>query len=215
MPTASLRLALLATAFALPGVVLAQAPAPSAAQAPAASVPPKGASAPSMSKSANPPATNAAKASAAPAGAASSAAPSAPATAAPAAQASGDANARGGKKSKSSKSATGAPGATGTANAVPAAANGSPPPKSARAKEGTSGGKTVGMQRAFADLQTTGEFNTYRDKAQAVKTVDECRSLMEDTRKQLESRAKAQNKPINVDIDKACATAKERKGLTG
>lgn len=190
MPTASLRLALLATAFALPGVLLAQAPAPAASPAPSASAPPKGPSAPKASKSATPATPATAAAGAAPSGAATGAAPSG-----------------GSKRNKSSSNAQGAAGATGSAGGAPA--------KSARSKEPSGPPKTVGMQRAFADLQTNAEFEAYRDKAQAVKTVGECKTLMEETKKQLEPRAKAQNKPLNVDIDKACSTAKERKGLTG
>lgn len=199
MPTASLRLALFATAFALPGVLLAQAPAPAAPPAPSASAPPKGPSGPAVSKSATPAASTTGTPGAAPAG-------SAPTGAASTGAATGTAPSGTGKRNRSSSNTQGASaGATGTAGGAPTKSTGkkyAPP---------TLGG---GMGRAFADLQTTAELDAYRDKVRAVKSVSECKTLMEDTKKQLEPRAKAQNKTISVDIDKACATAKERRGLS-
>jgi len=72
-----------------------------------------------------------------------------------------------------------------------------------------------GMQRAFQDVQTSEEFAAYREKVRSLKTVGECKALLESTRRELEPRAKAQNKSIDVDIAKICQTAKERGRLTG
>lgn len=69
------------------------------------------------------------------------------------------------------------------------------------------------MNRAFFDLQTNEEFEAYRTKARAVKSVSECKALMEATKKQLEPRAKAQQKSVDVDIGKTCETMKERRHL--
>lgn len=72
-----------------------------------------------------------------------------------------------------------------------------------------------GMQRAFSSFQTKEELAAYREKVRAIKTVSECKTLMESTRKALEPKAKEQNKTIDVDIDKICNTGKERGRLTG
>lgn len=202
MPNVSIRLAVCATAFLLPGVLMAQTPASSA---PAAQVP-KPSSAPAGAKAADAanPAPSAGKA---------------PASAAPAASPGREGTPRSSRRVRTGdapKDASAAGGAK-AAPANPGSAPGGAAAQNRGSRNEANAGKPkeVGMQRAFADLQTTGEFDAYKDKAKSVKTVGECKALMEETRKQLEPRAKAQQKPINVDIDKTCAIAKERRGLTG
>jgi hypothetical protein len=72
-----------------------------------------------------------------------------------------------------------------------------------------------GMQRAFLDYQTKEEFGVYKEKATAVKTYDECKSLLESTKKDLEPRAKAQNKAIDVNPTAVCDRAESNGRLTG
>ncbi len=86
--------------------------------------------------------------------------------------------------------------------------------------KGTGGGARPrphggGMGRAFEGYQTKEELAAYREKVRALKTVSECQALMESTRKEMEPRAKAQNKTIDVDIAKICETSKERGRLKG
>jgi len=130
---------------------------------------------------------------------------------------------------------------TGRSNYMPANPDASPivpgqPPKSRAGNVGSQGnaqspaggqgngakgggrGKTdprpIGMGRAFKSLQTQDEYAAYSVKAKAVKTYPECRALLETTKKELEPRAKAENKPMTVNPTEICDKAKERGRLT-
>ena len=72
------------------------------------------------------------------------------------------------------------------------------------------GNRPIGMGRAFQDLQTKEEFTAYSAKAKAVKTTSECKALLESTKKELEPRAKAENKTIAVNTTEICDKAKSR-----
>lgn len=89
-----------------------------------------------------------------------------------------------------------------------------------QAPKPTAGGKRKpqggqGMARAFADVQTNEEFEAYSAKVKAVKTVDECKALMESTKKELEPRAAAEKKPLTVDPTEVCNRAKSRGRISG
>ena len=75
--------------------------------------------------------------------------------------------------------------------------------------------RPMGMGRAFKNLQTQEELAAYSVKAKAVKTYAECRTLLETTKKELEPRAKAENKPMTVNPTEICDKAKERGRFTG
>lgn len=66
------------------------------------------------------------------------------------------------------------------------------------------------MGRAFEDLQTKEEFTAYQAKAREVKTYSECKALLESTKKELEPRAKAENKPITANPTEICDKVKAR-----
>ncbi len=76
------------------------------------------------------------------------------------------------------------------------------------------GKRPAGMGRAFKDLQTQEEYAAYSAKARNVKTHGECKVLLETTRKELEPRAKAENKPISINPTEICDSAKSRGRLT-
>lgn len=95
-----------------------------------------------------------------------------------------------------------------------AAANGANPAK-ARGDRDTKAGGKGGMQRAFRELQTPEEFSAYQAKAKNVKTVAQCQALIDGTKKELEPRAAAQSKKIEVDSGDICNRAKERGRLEG
>jgi hypothetical protein len=78
-----------------------------------------------------------------------------------------------------------------------------------------SANRPIGMGRAFQDLQTKEEFTAYSAKVKAVKTYSECKALIETTKKELEPRAKAENKPMTVNATEMCDKAKARGRLKG
>lgn len=211
MSTVSIRVATLATILALPGALYAQAPAPAATPAapPAASTPPSGAAA---ARPENPPGMTP------PAADQASGAQGAP-NASGAQGATGDGSGQNRRKRRHGNFMPANPDATPV---LP----GQAPTASGGASAQGAGSRTVkadgahrvpsgGMQRAFQSFQTKEESYAYRDKVKAVKTVSECKALLESTRKEMEPRAKAQNKTINVDIDGICNASKERGRLTG
>jgi hypothetical protein len=103
------------------------------------------------------------------------------------------------------------------AGAVNAAGAASQPPGGADkgSRKGKGGKKRpAGMGRAFKDLQTQEEYAAYSAKVKSVKTYGECKSLLETTRKELEPRAKAENKPISINPTEICDSAKSRGRLT-
>ena len=103
----------------------------------------------------------------------------------------------------------------GAANAAGAGTAGQPPggaEKGSRKSKGSQ--RPAGMGRAFRDLQTQEEYAAYSAKAKNVKTYGECKALLETTRKELEPRAKAENKPISINPTEICDSAKSRGRLT-
>lgn len=101
----------------------------------------------------------------------------------------------------------------GAANAAGAA--GQPPVGAEKgSRKGKGSKRPAGMGRAFKDLQTQEEFTAYSAKVKNVKTVGECKALLETTRKELEPRAKAENKPISINPTEICDSAKSRGRLT-
>ncbi|MBK7331329.1 MAG: hypothetical protein IPI87_02545 [Betaproteobacteria bacterium] len=87
------------------------------------------------------------------------------------------------------------------------------PPGGVQAGSGK-GKRPAGMGRAFTSLQTQEEYAAYSAKARNVKTHGECKALLETTRKELEPRAKAENKPISINPTEICDSAKSRGRLT-
>jgi hypothetical protein len=81
-------------------------------------------------------------------------------------------------------------------------------------REGKGGKRRTGMGRAFTNLQTQEEYAAYSAKARNVKTHGECKALLETTMKELEPRAKAENKPMSVNPTEICDSAKARGRLT-
>jgi hypothetical protein len=152
----------------------------------------------------------------APGAAAAAPAASAGAPAAPAAQGSAPSDKEKKRKSRRVTTGSGQQGTApaGAASAASASPGVAPAPDEKRADRKPMPAKEVGVQRAFADFQSDREFDAYKDKVKAVKTVGECKALMGETLKQIEPRAKAQQKTLEVDIDKACAKAKEFRGWT-
>ena len=106
----------------------------------------------------------------------------------------------------------GAPG-PGGASATPGAG-----PQGGKGGKGATkgkGGQGGGMGKAFQDFQTKEELAAYTTKVHAVKTYDECKSLLETTKKELEPRAKAENKTINVNPTEICDRVKARGRVKG
>ena len=92
---------------------------------------------------------------------------------------------------------------------------GGQPPGGVEAGSGKGKGKRpAGMGRAFTNLQTQEEYAAYSAKARNVKTHGECKALLETTMKELEPRAKAENKPMSVNPTEICDSAKARGRLT-
>jgi hypothetical protein len=101
--------------------------------------------------------------------------------------------------------------------AVPPAA-GAQAVKPERAKERRAsemGGSGRQLQNAYADLMTPEEMAAHRAKVKKTKTYAECKTLFEATGKDMEARAKAQNKPISATPTEICDKARERGRLTG
>ena len=113
------------------------------------------------------------------------------------------------KEAAAAKGAAGA--ATGTGAAQP------PADGAARSAKGGRQSGPVGrsLQNAYADLMTPEEQAAHRTKVKAMKTYDECRSLFEATNKEMEVRAKAQNKTLKASPAELCDRAKERGRVTG
>jgi hypothetical protein len=71
------------------------------------------------------------------------------------------------------------------------------------------------LQNAYADLMTPEELAAHRAKVKGVKTYAECRTLFDATARDMEARAKAQNKTIKATPAELCDRAKERGRVTG
>lgn len=112
-----------------------------------------------------------------------------------------------GQSPKQSRAQAGAVNAAGAAGQPPGGAD-----KGSR--KGKGGKRPAGMGRAFRDLQTQEEYAAYMVKVKSVKTHGECKGLLETTRKELEPRAKAENKPISINPTEICDSAKSRGRLT-
>jgi hypothetical protein len=76
-------------------------------------------------------------------------------------------------------------------------------------------GNTRQLQNAYADLMTPEEMAAHRAKVKKTKTYAECKALFEATDKEMEVRAKAQNKTVKATPAEICDRAKERGRLTG
>ena len=107
-------------------------------------------------------------------------------------------------------------GAGQSQSGAQAGAAGLPPGGADQGSRKGKGGKKrpAGMGRAFKDLQTQEEYAAYSVKVKNVKTYGECKALLETTRKELEPRAKAENKPITINPTEICDSAKSRGRLT-
>jgi leucyl aminopeptidase len=71
------------------------------------------------------------------------------------------------------------------------------------------------LQNAYADLMTPEELAAHRAKVKKTKTYAECKALFDATGKDMEARAKAQNKTVKATPTEICDKAKERGRLTG
>ena len=75
--------------------------------------------------------------------------------------------------------------------------------------------KGRGLQNVYADLMTPEELAAHRSKVKQTKTYAECKALFEATGKEMEARAKAQNKSVTSTPTELCDRAKERGRLAG
>ena len=112
-----------------------------------------------------------------------------------------------------------ADGVTGVAAGAATGTGAAQPPADGAARS-AKGGRQSGpvgrsLQNAYADLMTPEEQAAHRTKVKAMKTYDECRSLFEATNKEMEVRAKAQNKTLKASPAELCDRAKERGRVTG
>jgi hypothetical protein len=123
---------------------------------------------------------------------------------------------QGGSAKRSGQGAPGQSQSGAQAGAANAAGTAGQPPGSAErgSRKGKGGKRPAGMGRAFKDLQTQEEYAAYSAKVKSVKTYGECKALLETTRKELEPRAKAENKPITINPTEICDSAKSRGRLT-
>ena len=71
------------------------------------------------------------------------------------------------------------------------------------------------LQRAYADLMTPEELKAHRAKVKQTRTYAECKALFEATGKEMDARAKAQNKTVKNTPTEICDSAKESGRLTG
>ena len=129
-------------------------------------------------------------------------------------------------KDRASRRTTTAPtGKTGAPTGTPgiAAVPGATPPGGAQAakpqrmerRANDVGGSGRQLQNAYADLMTPEEMAAHRAKVKQTKTYAECKSLFEATGKDMEARAKSQNKTVKANPTEICDRAKERGRLTG
>jgi len=171
--------------LALAGTVQAQAPA-----APS-TIPPT--PAPAANAPAAAPATTPAPAAAPKSGTSTSKSPGAP------------------KRTTTGKAApTGTPGVAAVPGASP---SGSAKPRKEAAK--SEGQETRQLQTAYADLMTPEEMAAHKKKVKQTKTYAECKTLFDATGKDMEARAKAQNKTVKATPTELCDKAKERGRVTG
>jgi hypothetical protein len=117
--------------------------------------------------------------------------------------------------SPSGKAPTGTPGVAavpGTSSSGSAKA-GKDRSKEAHAK--SEGLETRQLQTAYADLMTPEEMAAHKKKVKQTKTYAECKTLFDATGKDMEARAKAQNKTVKATSTEICDKAKERGRITG
>jgi hypothetical protein len=210
--TLRLRTLVAGVTLALAGAAVAQAPAttpapaapatPPAAAAPQATPPASATTPAAPAKTAPSPQERALRRAQRDAAAAASGATQAPRPP------SGTATTPGGNAAASA-AAQPSPGAT--KNEARAAA------RAARRERGDKGDAPIGrqLQNAYADLMTPEEMAAHRSKVKQTKTYADCKTLFEATGKQMEARAKAQNKEIKASPTEICDKAKERGRLTG
>ena len=122
-----------------------------------------------------------------------------------------------GAKDAPSGAAKGGPGgaaaSTGAGQQPAGGAARTATPRPARQKGDQQAGR--GLQNAYADVMTPEELVAHRTKVKSLKTYDDCRALFEATGKEMEVRAKAQNKPARPSPSELCDRAKERGRVTG
>jgi hypothetical protein len=123
--------------------------------------------------------------------------------------------AQSGQGGSAKRSGQGSPRQSQSGAQAGAASAAGQPPGGVEAGSGKGKGKRpAGMGRAFTNLQTQEEYAAYSAKARNVKTHGECKALLETTMKELEPRAKAENKPISVNPTEICDSAKARGRVT-
>jgi len=105
---------------------------------------------------------------------------------------------------------TGTPGIAAVPGASP---SGSAKPRRETAKP--EGLETRQLQTAYAELMTPEEMIAHKKKVKQTKTYAECRTLFDATGKDMEARAKAQNKTVKATPTELCDKAKERGRVTG
>ena len=123
--------------------------------------------------------------------------------------------AQSGQGGSAKRSGQGSPRQSQSGAQAGAASAAGQPPGGVEAGSGKGKGKRpAGMGRAFTNLQTQEEYAAYSAKAKNVKTHGECKALLETTMKELEPRAKAENKPMSVNPTEICDSAKARGRVT-
>ena len=117
---------------------------------------------------------------------------------------------------KRAPTTTGKTAPTGTPGI--AAVPGTSPSGSAKPRKETAkpeGLETRQLQTAYADLMTPEEMAVHKKKVKQTKTYAECKTLFDATGKDMEARAKAQNKTVKATPTELCDKAKERGRVTG
>ena len=147
---------------------------------------------------------------------ATSAAPAATPTPAPAAAPATKDRANRGTSPTQAPTGNALPRGTPGIAAVPGTASaGSQAAKGERNHERRPEGSGRQLQNAYADLMTPEELAAHRAKVKKTKTYAECKALFEATDKEMEARAKAQNKTVKATPTEICDRAKERGRVTG
>lgn len=109
----------------------------------------------------------------------------------------------------------GTPGIAAVPGAAPPGGAQAAKPQRAERRPNDTGGSGRQLQNAYADLMTPEEMAAHRAKVKQTKTYAECKSLFEATGKDMEARAKSQNKTVKANPTEICDRAKERGRLTG
>jgi hypothetical protein len=107
------------------------------------------------------------------------------------------------------------PGVAAVPGKMPSGGTQAAKPERKEKRAGEGGGTHQQLQNAYADLMTPEEMAAHRAKVKKTRTYAECKTLFESTGKDMEARAKAQNKTIGATPTEICDKAKERGRLTG